>query len=200
MDNYFQPDCYHFSEDSTLLAHFAHDCLPIIIKNNNKIIDICAGCGVVGLEFIRHRKESNLALTFLEMQEVFYPYLEKNINAFRKIQSAIKFDIKIDSFVNVNISESFDIFFCNPPYFRFGHGKKPLSLEREICRFRSEHFLDELFNFIHNNISQNGSSFFSFPTKYRCDLIDASKKDFSIEVEKERSGVSFFFFSKLNKN
>ena len=53
--DYAQPDYYRFSQDSLDLVKFALD--NYSFRKQDQVIDICAGCGVVGMELLLKSKE-----------------------------------------------------------------------------------------------------------------------------------------------
>ena len=52
--NYQQPNEYHFSHDSVFLARKAFEYVQSNYTSYDQVLDLCAGCGVVGLDFFFH--------------------------------------------------------------------------------------------------------------------------------------------------
>lgn len=69
--DYSQPDFYRFNEDSTKLVAFIQNHLK---KTPQSIIDLGAGCGVIGIELKKLYHEAYL--TLVEGQSEFLPYLK----------------------------------------------------------------------------------------------------------------------------
>jgi tRNA1Val (adenine37-N6)-methyltransferase len=185
--NYFQPDDYHFSEDSIKLSNFANKTLinQSLEFKRLRVVDLCAGCGVVGLEFfldfvenyensINFIKKGLLKVYFIEKEPEFLFYLNKNISHVINLisekyfleKALVKsvFEVKIIDFNNVNISDyfKFDIVLSNPPYYILGSVKmsdKPL---KNKCLFTEESSFIKLFDFMLNVVSDSGFLFFLF--------------------------------------
>jgi tRNA1Val (adenine37-N6)-methyltransferase len=142
--DYFQPEEYKFSLDSVFLAQKVSK----MIHHNNelhswKVLDLCAGCGIIGLELSLHRAEL-MSIDFLEIQDSYRTYFERNVamiygeNPSRQL-----------SFLNINYAEllnpenenTYDLIVSNPPYFFQGEGLLSPSDFKNRCRF----FLDSDF-------------------------------------------------------
>lgn len=119
--NYKQPAEYHFSLDSVILPNLvAKEFLPQFYLSNNtptkeplasqfakdkelkpqiisvlKVLDLCSGVGVIGIEFIFHwvqfvknlksiPKNFCLEIHFLEVQAAYKEYFEENIQIMKK--------------------------------------------------------------------------------------------------------------------
>jgi tRNA1(Val) A37 N6-methylase TrmN6 len=122
--DYNQPDFYHFSEDSTFLANIA----ARDIKKHDRVLDLCAGCGVVGIEFWKQRPSTS-HLTFLEKQIEFKESLELNIQHVKDIEVSCIYE----SFSNVVIREKFDLIMCNPPYFAIEASRASGNMNKNTC-------------------------------------------------------------------
>jgi len=81
-DDYESPDFYAFSADSILLAKTGiADILTTKISGN--VLDLGAGCGVVGIEFLNFSpKKQSWNLSCCEMQTDFRPYLLGNLRKY----------------------------------------------------------------------------------------------------------------------
>jgi len=73
---YSQPPYYHFSSPSIKLVDFAQKFYDF--STNDRVIDIFAGCGVIGLELFEKLK-LDMAIDFCEIQPESVHYLKKNI-------------------------------------------------------------------------------------------------------------------------
>lgn len=143
MINYHQPDFYHFSEDSTILAREVEKYLDSDDKN---ILDLCAGCGVVGIELSR-RLEFPHKVTFIEKQEEFRDFLETNAQEFL----GHPYKIIIDDYKNVKKHEKYDVIVCNPPYFFNDESRTSTNVNKAICRSMDENEYIGLKGFIKKN-------------------------------------------------
>lgn len=108
--NYSQPSEYRFSHDSVFLAREIFEELKNKneFKNSLRILDLCSGCGVIGLDFVFHiLKEQtsdlntpvSLEVDFLEIQDVYRPHFEKNVESLGSLFSLSKTKL---SFLNTN--------------------------------------------------------------------------------------------------
>ncbi|MFM6928274.1 MAG: methyltransferase [Bdellovibrio sp.] len=142
--NYSQPEEYRFSHDSIFLARRVFE----LYRDKNlaelKGLDLCAGCGVIGLEFLFHcRKEHSTVphrFDFLEVQaETYRPHFEKNVVSLGPIATQIGFKAQnYADLLNVSSEDQYDLILCNPPYFHVGQGTLSPSSFKNRCRF----FLD----------------------------------------------------------
>ena len=155
MLDYSQPDFYHFSEDSTQLARYVvsefEGC-----SEKKMALDICAGCGVVGIEI--NRMCQNIQFDFCEVQEVFLSHLEINLNNFASTWGMIIFD----DFQNLG-KKKYDLIVCNPPYFNVEEGRLPEDEKRAICRFFIQGNMESLVLKIRETLSTNGVGYIVTP-------------------------------------
>ena len=141
---YSQPEEYRFSHDSVFLARQVFELYRDKDLAGLRGLDLCAGCGVIGLEFLFHcRKEHSSVpqrFDFLEIQSGTYlPHFEKNVAALGPIETQIEF--KAQNYADLlQLSEEnhYDLILCNPPYFHLGQGTLSPSEFKNRCRF----FLD----------------------------------------------------------
>lgn len=77
--NYKQPDEYHFSLDSVQLAQFvATELQSHSALSSLRILDLCAGCGVVGMELSWHLPAIR-QIDFIEVQDIYTDYFHQNL-------------------------------------------------------------------------------------------------------------------------
>ena len=137
---YDQPEDYHFSHDSIFLARKVFE----LVQGNNlqisSVLDLCSGCGIVGIDFIFHLKKAQFTLPrhvdFLEVQEIYKPYFEKNVV---RLDSTVKCSFINENYKNFlaleKVHHKYDLIISNPPYFREGHGTLSKSEFKNRCRF-----------------------------------------------------------------
>jgi tRNA1(Val) A37 N6-methylase TrmN6 len=157
---YFQPDEYHYSLDSVLLAHkvaFLYEAHPQI--SDLKILDLCAGCGVVGLEFYCHLKNTRF-IDFIEIQETYVPYFEKNLKLINPTATNFNFLLmNYNQMQNKDFENKYDLIISNPPYFFKGEGILSPSEFKNRCRFFMDANLAELINAILFSLVPNGKAY-----------------------------------------
>jgi tRNA1Val (adenine37-N6)-methyltransferase len=134
--NYHQPADYRFSLDSVFLAQKVAE----VLKTHHapeklRILDLCAGCGVVGLELNFHLKALQ-KIDFLEVQEIYLPYFEKNVEQARSPESEFNFlNMNYADLLNETFNETYDVIVSNPPYFFLGEGLLSPNEFKNRCRF-----------------------------------------------------------------
>jgi tRNA1Val (adenine37-N6)-methyltransferase len=161
--SYSQPPEAPFSHDSIELADRASSLCTRELRRANSVsdnlfaLDLCAGCGVVGLEFERRlrKKMQNqkrvVSWTFLEVQEVYRSHFEQNLHGFlaglspeergdfnAKFLLANYRDVPLDS----SLKSKFSLILSNPPYFEEAQGRLPPNPVKARSRF----FLDANFD------------------------------------------------------
>lgn len=180
---YSQPEAYRFSHDSVFLARKVFEfCSELYSKetlSSLRGLDLCAGCGIVGLDFIFHCKKAwNVtpsSFDFIEVQDVYYDHFQENLRRLGSIDSHL-------NFINKNYSElssnrrlgvatsqvesasasyisGYDLILCNPPYFRPGQGKMSPSEFKNRCRFFIDSDFNTLLKAIENSLNPNGKSY-----------------------------------------
>lgn len=140
--NYHQPEDYRFSLDSVFLAQKVAD----VLKTHHalhqlQVLDLCSGCGVIGLELNFHLPVIN-KIDFVEVQEVYLPYFKKNIEQAKTTDSEFHFlNINYADLIQDAYKEKYDVIVSNPPYFFKGEGLLSPNEFKNRCRF----FLDSDF-------------------------------------------------------
>lgn len=136
-EDYSQPDFYRFNSDSIDLIKWIQDRK---IKPKN-ILDLGAGCGILGIELSRHLGPQRV--TLVELQEDFRIHLEKNCHLF--LNPDVEAEIMVSSFANFKSLQQFDLIVCNPPYYLPGRGELPRKPQRALARtFLQDSWIDLL--------------------------------------------------------
>ena len=101
---------YKFTSDAINLAKFCN------IKHSDSVLDMCAGCGVVGMYAYSITPFSKLY--FNDIQKSMCDLIDKNIKL-NNMQDVCKVlykdlkDLSLDDF-----GKPLDVIVCNPPYFK----------------------------------------------------------------------------------
>jgi tRNA1Val (adenine37-N6)-methyltransferase len=127
--DYNQPDFYHFTEDSLKLASVV--IANMIMKKPLTLLDLCAGCGVIGIE-LANKLPSLQKVTLVEAQQEFIPYLQQNtLTLLRNNVESEIIPLKMGDLVG---EDMYDLIVCNPPYFLPNSGRPAHDMRRQICR------------------------------------------------------------------
>lgn len=159
--HYAQPDAYHFSMDSIHLAEFvakqlrARDDLESL-----RVLDLCAGCGVIGLELSWYVRELR-QFDFVEIQDTYTSHFYENVARVNRPELQLRWHLlNYDELHGKDWEQKFDLIVSNPPYFLPEQGMLSPSEFKNRCRF----FLDSSFaNFIRaivNSLVPGGQAYF----------------------------------------
>ncbi len=137
---YDQPEDYHFSHDSIFLARKVFDLVQQRQLKIDSVLDLCSGCGIIGLDFLFHLKKENLplpqCLDFLEVQQIYKNYFETNVARLNVAAPTHFIHANYNDLTALNpLKEKYDLIISNPPYFRRGHGTLSKSEFKNRCRF-----------------------------------------------------------------
>lgn len=119
---------YRFSIDPVLLAHFVR------LTQDENVLDLGAGCGVIGLILLYRARQRIQMLTAFELQAGLIERVRENIriNQFQEQMRVVGGDLKhIKQFLD---PESFSSVVCNPPFYPVGSGRSSSNKEAEIAR------------------------------------------------------------------
>ncbi len=139
---YHQPDDYHFSIDSIELPW---EVGQILKKENHdwqnfQVLDLCAGCGVVGFELQFHLPQIN-QIDFVEVQNIYREYFEKNLKLVKTLGKFQFLNLNYENMQVADFYQKYDLVISNPPYFFPEDGKLSPSDFKNRCRF----FIDSTF-------------------------------------------------------
>jgi tRNA1(Val) A37 N6-methylase TrmN6 len=145
--SYSQPQTYRFSLDSIELAKYVADQLNSMTaeeKSQLRVADLCAGCGVIGLELVFHQSEIR-TVDFIEVQDVDRSHVEANSVTVPASTEGRQLQWCEMNYQNLIGHETwrgrYDLVLCNPPYFEPHQGRRPPDTFKSRCRF----FLDASF-------------------------------------------------------
>lgn len=175
--NYSQPEEYRFSLDSVEMAwevamHFKER----IAEDNKKrklspsdffknqmrrwrVLDLCAGCGVIGFEMNFHLPELR-QIDFVEVQGVYKSHFEQNK---AKVQNEGEFEFLTMNYSEISqkedFSEKYQLILCNPPYFQVEQGRLSPSEFKNRCRFFIDSTFEKLVEAIVYSLAQDGEAY-----------------------------------------
>ena len=161
---YSQPAEYHFSLDSIETPrHVVQHLKENSISWKGPILDLCAGCGVMGLEFYFHTHTTG-PLHFLEVQEAYLPYWQHNLELTglhlpAKNQQTHFHLQNYDILQSPTWSNHFEIIICNPPYFLKDQGRHSPSEFKNRCRFYLDSSHENLIHSILNCLRPGGLAY-----------------------------------------
>ncbi|MGZ3691925.1 MAG: methyltransferase, partial [Pseudobdellovibrio sp.] len=142
--SYEQPEEYRFSHDSVFLAQFVYEHYKNQLTESTRVLDLCAGCGIIGLDLLFHfysnHKKAPQSVDFIEVQSVYEKYFSTNaLSLTEKLQLKLPLN-----FLNLNYRDlvlsagyknKYDLILCNPPYFKKEQGRLSPSEFKNRCRF-----------------------------------------------------------------
>ena len=158
---YSQPEDYRFSHDSVFLARWVFESLHSEDLKKFSCLDLCAGCGVIGLDFIFHlltaNKPTPKRFDFLEVQEIYQSHFQ--INQAKLPAHTIEIHWRSENYQKFSSTECYDLILCNPPYFRLGQGKLSPSDFKNRCRFFIDSDYPELLQSFERNLNPQGRAY-----------------------------------------
>jgi len=115
----YQPESgYCYNSDSLFLYNFINT-----FKPKGKLLDVGAGCGIVGLLVARDNK--GVSLEAVEKQSLFVKYANKNA-----LENKIEYKLYESDFLSLDASTKYDYIVSNPPFYPEGTKKS----ENEILQ------------------------------------------------------------------
>jgi tRNA1Val (adenine37-N6)-methyltransferase len=137
---YSQPENYKFSHDSVFLARLVHELLAARKMAGWRALDLCAGCGIVGLDFLFHGLQANhdvpARFDFMEIQDEYEAHFTANRMRLAEYKGeAHWWPLNYNALQGEAFAGLYDLILCNPPYFRLGQGKLSPSAFKNRCRF-----------------------------------------------------------------
>lgn len=159
---YSQPEGYRFCQDSVLFPKFVAGEIGGRISSQSRILDVCAGCGVIGFE-LRYHLPQITQLDFLEVQDEFEEHFFSNLKmavntgpereGFRFIQA------NFARLSSPEFSGRYDFIAGNPPYFAEGEGKLSNKLLNDRCRFFLDDSFESLIHGVVNALKPGGEAY-----------------------------------------
>lgn len=181
--NYSQPEEYRFSHDSVFLARQVFELIGSADLSAVRGLDLCAGSGIIGMDFLFHRREAGLRVPtdfdFLEIQDVYLPHFQENVKRLGEIQTRCHFVQKnYNDLQTAEFAGKYDLILCNPPYFLPGQGKLSASEFKNRCRFFIDSDLKNLLLGIANCLTTTGAAYVLLRDlpEHRWNVLEEAKK------------------------
>ena len=163
---YSQPEAYRFSHDSVFLAREIFEQHQNEIKQPGyQILDLCAGCGIIGMDLLFHQlKNLNFQgeCDFLEIQEVYRDHFEKNKQTLQECFANQNLVLNWigKNYADIKEFKKYDLILANPPFFLTSQGSLSESEFKNRCRFFIDSTWTEMLFFIKNSLKKQGKAFF----------------------------------------
>lgn len=159
--NYRQPDEYHFSLDSIFLAEFVAEQLQSHTNLGSlSVLDLCAGCGVVGIE-LSYYLQAIRQIDFIEIQDIYTDYFYQNVVTVNRPELQLRWKLlNYDELQQEEWAEKYDLIVSNPPYFHQGHGMLSPSNFKNRCRFYLDSSFQNYIRALGNSLATNGKAYF----------------------------------------
>ncbi len=148
---------YRFSIDPVLLAHFVR------LGKDENILDLGAGCGILGLILLYRASDRIRSLTAFELQAGLAELARDNIrlNKFQKQMLVVEGDLcEIKKFLK---PESCTTVVCNPPFYPLGGGRPSCNKESEIARHQVSCTLTDILKAAATIVKNRGRVYLVYP-------------------------------------
>jgi tRNA1Val (adenine37-N6)-methyltransferase len=190
--DYKQSDFYRFNSDSIFLV-------KSVVNSGvqpKSILDLCAGCGVIGLELCQ-KLNSIISADFVDVIDDNTHLTLENIQIFKI--NKVTTNVYTNSVGEFSSLRKYDLIVCNPPYFSKGKGRESSNYNRQISRTfmidTPEILILKAIDLLHDD----GQFYILIPNNEKnwLDLID--KYGFILEKRLERASIYLFSKSYANK-
>ena len=206
--HYKQPDEYHFSLDSIHLAEFvASELQSHPDPSSLQILDLCAGCGVIGIELSYYVPDIK-QIDFVEIQDIYTQYFYQNVATVNRSEMQFRWHLlNYDVLHEKRWTNTFDIIISNPPYFLREHGMLSPSNFKNRCRFYIDSSFENYILALENALAENGKAYFLLrPAKHHgLDLFGKIQKILtnfciSVKIISQIRGTDIVLLEKWIKN
>ncbi len=155
--------------DPVLLAHHVQ---PLICTHNiRKIVDAGCGCGIIPLMLAK--KNPDLMITGIEIQEELSQFARHNVrknNLNTKVSILCK---DMNQITTDHLNGRIDLLVSNPPYKKRHTGRLNPDIQKAIARHEIRLTLDQLFNAANRLVHETGRIALIFPAQRLPDLEQA---------------------------
>lgn len=154
---------YRFSIDSILLSEF------IKIKENEKVIDLGTGCGILPLLLSQKTKSSSFI--GVEIQKGLADCARKNVILNHLEDRIIILNQDFRELKNDYPPGAFDVVISNPPYRKYRTGRINPDMEKAIARHEIKANLEDLISVASYLLKPKGRLYLIFPAIRAIDLL-----------------------------
>ncbi len=158
---------YRFSVDAVLAAQFQEP------ERGGHILDLGAGCGIIGLIVMYRWGHKIAGLRGLELQPQLRELAQRNFrdNGFERTCSCLEGNVThiLDYFS----PESFDQVICNPPFYKSRNGRQSCNEEARIARHQLSASIVDFAAAAAAAVKNGGSAVFVYPADRFVELAEA---------------------------
>ena len=156
---------YRYSIDSVLLAHFYY------CRGDEAILELGAGCGIIDLILCYRFADRIQNITAIEIQPDLAELARVNILA-NHLEGKVEIltgDIrKADRLIKKN---AYSLVYCNPPFYRSGHGRQSLNEEERTARHQLNGDVHCFVQVAAMALHRGGNAMFVYPAENLSELI-----------------------------
>ncbi len=146
----YQPqDGYCYNSDSIFLYDFINQ-----LKPKGRVLDVGAGCGVVGLLVARDNEK--ITLESIEKQDIFATLATQNARV-----NGIDYKLHKSDFLDFKSSDKYDFIISNPPFYNDGATKSQNEMI-SMARYNSNLPLDAFFKKVSQLLKPNSHFVFCY--------------------------------------
>jgi tRNA1(Val) A37 N6-methylase TrmN6 len=136
-----------------------------------RLVDFCAGCGVVGLGLLT--RDARAHATLIELQPRLAALAQRNADDNGFATRATVFQTSVRSVEEPDFYERWDLVVCNPPYRRVADGPPSPNQEVAIANHELELTLAELADAMDLRVDPNGRVALVYPSGRAVELLAA---------------------------
>ncbi len=158
-----------------------------------KILDLCSGSGCIGISLAKNLKNSSVTLVDIQQECLDISKKSANFNKVKNVEF-LKSDFLSD------ISQSYDIIVCNPPYIK-EDTKTITKFENPLCLFSGKDGLDsfkKIFSELDRCTNKKAKIYFECEASNMDNLIalynNTIQDIFAYKILKDMSGKQRFLF------
>ena len=164
---------YKFTSDAIKLAKFCN------IKQTDNVLDLCAGCGVVGFYAYSIKKFNKIY--FNDIQLEMCELIKQNIKLNRLEEKSKVVCKNLKDLKREDFETSIDVIICNPPYFKL-NGKIKTNHSIAMCRHELTTNLSQVVNMAGKLIKSCGRFYIVVPADRLCEcIIELNKSKFEVK-------------------